>query len=58
MLGGGTLYGGGGSWTCGKCGQIIYGSSINHDCRNKWTSIKRATRKLSIKRILKRIDVG
>jgi ribosomal protein L37AE/L43A len=55
MLGGGTVYGGG-SWTCQKCGQTIYGSSINHDCRNSvWVSIKRATRKLRIKRIFKRI---
>lgn len=55
MLGGGTVYGGG-SWTCQKCGQTIYGSSINHDCRSPvWGSIRRATRKLRIKKILKRI---
>ena len=54
MLGGGTVYGGG-SWTCQKCGQIIYGSSINHDCRPVWGMIKRANRKLRIERIFKRI---
>ena len=57
MLGGGTVYGGG-SWTCQKCGRIIFGSSIQHECRKlTWGlfSQKVLNRKLIIKRILKRI---
>lgn len=57
MLGGGTLYGGG-SWTCHKCGQVIFGSSINHDCRKPgWGLFKQkvSSRKIRIRMILKRI---
>lgn len=53
MLSGGTVYGGG-HWTCSKCGQVIFGSSIRHNCvnpRDFFISRTRKHRKMRIARI-------